>query len=133
MIVKKRIRFYNWLIDTFISLLTFLILIKLIFPLKPGEEITRLFKYYFIILNAIYYFVAELFFNRTIGKVFTKTKVEYPNDNTHLLGKVLIRTISRYIPFEALSIFLSKKNRVLHDMLSNTRVISNTTINNSQS
>lgn len=70
----------------------------------------------------IYYFISEYYFSRTIGKKIMKLEIVI---KTNRLLSILIRTISRLIPFDPIT-FVLFKNKLLHDYLSNTKVISST-------
>jgi len=74
-----------------------------------------------MIIAFMYYFILELIFQSTIGKVLTKTTVVSITGYPPRLKDVLIRSISRFIPFEAYSYINSEVG--LHDKLSKTRVI----------
>jgi len=70
----------------------------------------------------LYYFICDYFFQRTVGKLVTKTKTVNVWGEKPKLKQVLIRTTTRFVPFEALTFFTS--NGVgWHDKLSKTRVI----------
>lgn len=73
----------------------------------------------FIILN---YLVLEYFFGRSFGKLITGGIVVNKNGLKPGFGAILIRTLCRLIPFDALS-FLGKSGRIWHDSLSNTYVV----------
>ena len=77
----------------------------------------------FLIL-VFYYIPQEALFGRTVGKLLTKTKVVDLNGNKITFGKTILRTICRFIPFEAFS-FLGGGGRPQgwHDSLSKTKVV----------
>lgn len=78
---------------------------------------------YFVILYSSYCFIFELLFYRTLGKVVTGTIViEIESLDKPSIGQVLIRTISRLIPFEGFS-FIDSRPRGWHDSLSGTAVV----------
>ncbi|MVM37941.1 hypothetical protein GO730_10615 [Spirosoma sp. HMF3257] len=68
-----------------------------------------------------YYILTELLFQRTLGKVLTKTKVVSLTGDKPSLLQIIFRTLSRSIPFEYLSYFVTVEG--LHDKLSKTRVV----------
>lgn len=76
----------------------------------------------FVILFFLYYFINELLFKTTIGKLITRTKLVSINNSKLGLKTIFVRSLSRLIPFEQLS-FLSSLPVGIHDSLSNTRVI----------
>lgn len=69
-----------------------------------------------------YYFVMELVFGRTVGKIVTGTKVVRADGSRPSAGQIIGRTLSRIIPFEAFS-FFSSPCVGWHDSLSGTRVV----------
>jgi uncharacterized RDD family membrane protein YckC len=68
-----------------------------------------------------YYIILEYFFQKTLGKVLTKTTVISKTGSKPTLGKIIGRTISRSIPFEYFSYLVTVNG--IHDSLSGTRVI----------
>jgi hypothetical protein len=72
-----------------------------------------------------YYSIQEAFCGRTLGKWIMGTKVVSLNGAAPSLSQVLLRSLCRFIPFEALS-FLGQKRRPRgwHDRIPNTMVIS---------
>jgi uncharacterized RDD family membrane protein YckC len=68
-----------------------------------------------------YYILTEFLFQKTLGKVLTKTMVVTKTGDKPTLGQIIGRTLSRSIPFE----YLSYLGTVIgiHDRLSGTRVI----------
>ncbi len=74
------------------------------------------------IIVLIYYVVLEAKTGRTIAKYITKTKVVDSNGETPDLGTIFIRTLCRFIPFEAFS-FLGSDASGWHDKLSKTKVV----------
>ncbi len=70
----------------------------------------------------VYYGLFESLTQRTIGKYITGTKVVYFNGAKPGEGAILLRSVCRQIPLEALS-FLGPYGIGWHDMLSKTLVI----------
>jgi uncharacterized RDD family membrane protein YckC len=69
-----------------------------------------------------YYIITEYFFQKTLGKLITKTKViSTKTFEKPTLLQIIGRTLSRSIPFEYFSFFASTEG--FHDKLSKTRVI----------
>lgn len=68
-----------------------------------------------------YYIISEYFFQRTVGKLITGTKVISNSGIKPSFRKVLGRTMCRSIPFEYLSYLINVNG--LHDRLSGTVVI----------
>ena len=70
-----------------------------------------------------YYVIQEFLFNTTIGKSVFKLMVISVNTGEKLtLSDVIIRTLSRFIPFDVF-FFFSKRPVGLHDMISKTVVV----------
>jgi uncharacterized RDD family membrane protein YckC len=72
--------------------------------------------------SIFYYLVFEFFFGRTIGKFITGSVVVNENGLKPNFRIVCVRTLSRFIPFDALS-FLTKSGRIWHDSISKTYVV----------
>jgi len=71
----------------------------------------------------IYYFSMESLTQRSFGKYITNTKVVLSNGEKPTSQDVLIRSLCRIIPFDALS-FLGANGKGWHDSLSKTYVVS---------
>jgi uncharacterized RDD family membrane protein YckC len=115
--MKKRIRFYNFIIDS-----TIFFIIVIVFSILLKEYIERQnLKYLMILLYYLYYFILELTIGQTIGKMVTKTKVvNIDNSEKPNFSRIFIRTIARLIPIDFLSyLFLSNG---IHDILSKTEL-----------
>lgn len=72
--------------------------------------------------HLIYFVLLEWLTGCTIGKLLTGTKVVDEDGNHPSFGRILLRTLARFIPFEFLS-FLGTPPRGRHDSLSGTYVI----------
>jgi uncharacterized RDD family membrane protein YckC len=123
------VRLCNFLIDSFfIGIIAFIVLtISFRYSSSsPGFSVSRN-RILGFVLYFLYYFLCEVTFGSTIGKLFTKTKIA-DNDTFEkpAAGKVFIRTLCRFIPFEALTIFFNKNNLLWHDIISRTTVIKKT-------
>lgn len=70
----------------------------------------------------LYYFLTETYFSRTFAKYFTKTIVVTKDGSRPNKRTISIRTLSRFIPLEALT-FLGTNVRGLHDLFSDTFVV----------
>jgi uncharacterized RDD family membrane protein YckC len=117
-------RLLNFILDYIfqvIIILTFWVFVKLI-EIDLLQNTDSLVLNYFLI--AIYYIFFETVFGKTPAKYITRTKVVL-SDN---LGKpeyraIMIRTLCRAIPFEALSFLFSNTAVGWHDKFSKTLVI----------
>jgi hypothetical protein len=72
-----------------------------------------------IMVYFLYYFMGESIFRQTFGKICTNSCV-VSNGIGLSTGRIFLRTLSRYIPFDPLS-FLWKGN--WHDSVSSTNVV----------
>jgi len=70
----------------------------------------------------IYYVIFEYSTGRSVAKFITKTKVVNMQGEQPGFKTIFIRTLCRFIPFEAFS-FLGESKTGWHDTLSKTRVI----------
>lgn len=113
------LRLLNFVIDTIIWL-TLAALFT--FPLSANNPMQLLLGYVLVFAAFIgYYYVMETKFQRTVGKFMTKTKVVQMDGTQPSNGTILVRTLSRLLPFDRLS-YLFVKNG-LHDYLSKTMVV----------
>lgn len=69
-----------------------------------------------------YYFLCEIIWKKTLGKVITRTHVISVEGGEPTVGQIIGRTFCRFIPFDALSFFGSNPAG-WHDKFSNTRVV----------
>ena len=112
-------RFLNFLID-------YVLVVRFIIPFSVGA----MFPYedestwYVIVLICIilYFFLLETFTGRTLGKLITGTRVLNLSDEKPSAGRIFIRTLCRFIPFDALS-YLSSRPVGWHDSISKTYVV----------
>jgi uncharacterized RDD family membrane protein YckC len=122
-IADKGTRFGNHFIDN----IAVIILVMLNAFLLDGllhivpEDGSPWLALYFFVLYFGYHFLFEYFFGRTIGKFITKTKVVAINGDQPNTKTLLIRNISRLIPFDNFSFLLGEDG--WHDSISETRVI----------
>ncbi|WP_319481656.1 RDD family protein [uncultured Draconibacterium sp.] len=124
-------RFANYFLDwifAYILMLLLLFTMGIVLGIvTPGavDRITNNFAFVYGLILLCYYMYFVIFeatTGRTPGKFITGTKVvtmdgEQPNFST-----ILLRSICRFIPFEAFS-FLTESKTGWHDRLSKTRVI----------
>ena len=75
-----------------------------------------------IVILIIYYLVFESLTGRTLGKYITNTKILTEEGQKPEVDKILYRTLSRMIPFEAFS-FFGEAGRGWHDTISKTVVV----------
>jgi len=121
-------RFLNYLCDLFFFLIIFYALAVAF--VASGGRITEspaysgsdlLFRLFAMILFVVYYFLFELLCKgRTIGKFITGTKAVNEDGSEMGARTVLLRSLSRIVPFEALSAF---GGHPWHDTWNHTYVI----------
>jgi len=118
--VSKGTRFLNYFIDLLVITILVVPNINILSQgtIFDSNSILNESPYWFFSLNMFfYYLVLELLFGQTFGKLVTQTHVAYSD---HRLGTIFIRTLCRFIPFEAFS-FFGKKG--WHDSISRTEVV----------
>jgi uncharacterized RDD family membrane protein YckC len=76
-----------------------------------------------IIFSVLYWPVFELVFNKTPGKWLTSTRVVAEDGGRPNGKQILIRSLVRWIPFEALSFVRKRRPVGWHDRWSGTRVV----------
>lgn len=87
------------------------------------ESLSLLEIFFFgLIILFFYYGITEMYFSRTFAKYFTKTIVVKYDGSRPNMKSIIIRTVSRLIPFEPFS-FLVTDSRGWHDILSVTYVV----------
>ena len=118
--VSKLRRLGTWAIDAACIIVLFMVAVRLL-PLNliPVEH------YRLLLLGIIfcYYALAELLFQRTMGKALLHTLVVTTNDNKPSAGRLLLRTLCRFLPLEPLSMLFSGRALGWHDTLSGTKVV----------
>jgi uncharacterized RDD family membrane protein YckC len=125
-------RFTNFILDTifyliFCAIIGFVLgIVFAIFSpslLSIFNEENKIISYLIgFIALFIYYSILEALTGRTIAKFITKTKVINENGLKPDYREILLRTICRFIPFDAFS-YLSDDNLGWHDKLSKTKVV----------
>lgn len=111
-------RFLNYVIDRFAKYIVFFIILGI-----AGAT-------HQIILNVIaglffvsYHIVCESVWQKTLGKVITKTKVVDMQGNKPKFWTIVLRSICRMIPFDFISFFFGGYPVGWHDSLSKTFVV----------
>lgn len=130
--VDKGTRFLNRLLDfIFLLLISFIlgiflgIFFAIVYPpaLYMFEVENKVFDYIAaFLISMIYYVALEASTGRTIGKFITKTKVVDEKGQKPVFSVIFMRSLCRFIPFDALS-FLFSSSGGWHDTISNTRVV----------
>lgn len=108
-------RFINFIID---SVVYFVIISIVLLIFKNNLEMSKM-RYLLISLYYLYYFFSEYFFQMTVGKLITRTKVVSMKDGDKpTFSQILIRTLARIIPIDFVFYFFNYNG--IHDILSKT-------------
>ncbi len=129
---SKEKRFINMIIDMIgYYVFTFMVgfffgllaLIGIEGPLNYLVEIDRIGELLLgIVIVFTYFTVFEVLTQRSLGKLITKTKVVLEDGTKPTTKDIALRTLCRFIPFEAFS-FLGDQGRGWHDSISETYVV----------
>lgn len=118
--VSKLRRLATWAVDALCVVLLFTLLVRTLPDrLVPVEH----FRLLVLAITFVYYATAELLFRRTVGKALTHTLVVTADDNQPGSGRLLLRTLCRFLPLEPLSLLFSHRALGWHDTLSGTKVV----------
>ena len=136
MLASKSKRFANYMIDRilFYSLFLLLGIVSYMIAELIGNESFYIFlenldsinplldKLITAIIFVIFYFILESISQITIGKLVTQTKVVLENGEKPAPETIILRSLCRFIPFNAIS-FLGNIPRGWHDTISKTFVV----------
>lgn len=121
--VSNGTRFANYLVDFTASAALILFLTFRALDNDPGlEQDESTFNIVAYLLIFGYYSLFEIFSQRTLGKIITGTKVVTIDGRKPSAGDILLRTLCRFVPFEAFS-FFGDVNKGWHDKWSKTMVV----------
>lgn len=126
-------RFANLIIDTIVHYIIGIIIGVVLFlihelfdysePLLWIEDMNSATEYLMgFVISFLYYLVIETITGRSIGKFITGTLVLKQDGSELTPQDVMIRSLCRFIPFEAFS-FLGTPPRGWHDTISKTVVV----------
>lgn len=128
-------RFLNYVLDTAFTFLLGLalgavlgVLLAIWYPsgLSVFEQDNKVVEYLFgFVLGMFYYTVLEYSTGKTFAKMITNTRVVNEYGLKPDLGTIIVRSLCRFIPFDAIS-YLATEGIGWHDSLSKTRVIKET-------
>ncbi|WP_298761257.1 RDD family protein [uncultured Psychroserpens sp.] len=113
--IDKTTRLVNYIIDMLVVYLLFFV-----FTIFENSHGVNYLAFYSIMFT--YYFLFELITNQTLGKMITKTKVIYNDGSKPHAIRILVRSISRVLPFDALS-YMFGYELGMHDLFSSTKLI----------
>lgn len=118
-------RFFNAIIDEVVGRFILVIIIGVIINASKAQvspSIAILLNFFAL---PLYLLICESIWQRSLGKLITKTKVVQKDGTRPSFLRILGRTAARYIPFDALSFLFSKHPMGWHDAVSGTIVVSN--------
>ena len=123
-LASKEQRFLNFIIDRVVFYLIFFTIgILLVLWVENLENIGQGWDYLVSYTGMyIYFFIMETLLSKTIGKAITRTIVVYENGEKPILKDIAIRSLVRFVPFDAFS-FLGTLGNGWHDKWSNTFVV----------
>ncbi len=115
-------RFFNYIIDI-IAFYIIIFIIAIAFGFLGMAEMLTKTNIYILsaLILILYYSLTEGISGRTLGKLITGTKVITEDGGNPGFTKILVRTLCRFIPFEAFS-FLGDGTG-WHDTITKTRVV----------
>ena len=132
MMAGREIRFFNYLLDRIFLFIIGLmigaslgILFGLFYPrgITYVTNMNMLEKYILgTVIGVIYFSILEGSTGRSLAKFITRTRVVDENGKKPPFGRIVLRSLVRYIPFEAFS-FLGESPTGWHDKFSGTLVI----------
>lgn len=122
--VSSLIRFVNFVIDFVVIFIFYGMIVPSFEQFLNLSSQTQLIIYRMgtlAIFFAIYYIPFEHKYQKTLGKIITKTKVVNLEGEKAVLGDIISRTFCRLIPFDRFSFFFTRNG--FHDAISKTKVI----------
>ena len=122
--VSSLIRFVNFLIDFIVILIFYGMIVpnfEQFLNLTSRAELIIYRMGTLALFFAIYYIPFEHKYQKTLGKIITKTKVVNLEGEKAELGDIISRTFCRLIPFDRFSFFFTRNG--FHDAISKTKVI----------
>ena len=126
-IANSTLRSINFIIDivaVFLIYRSTAYVIQNLLNITSIREILFLNRTTVFVVFILYFILAENMFQKTLGKVITKTKVVNLDGGKPNFVDITIRTFSRLIPFDGISYLYSISG--FHDKLSKTIVIKET-------
>jgi hypothetical protein len=119
---EKTERFWNYMVDIFMSLFLILPLTTYFYYRFSEGRSNPFYQMLFMILFfVLYYTLTEGLFKVTFGKIITKSTVIDEKGEIISFDKSIGRTLCRLIPFEPFSFLL--KERGWHDSITDTYVV----------
>jgi uncharacterized RDD family membrane protein YckC len=126
-IANSTLRGINFIIDIaaiFLIYISIVYIIQKLFNIISTREILFVNRTTVLVVFISYFILTENIFQKTLGKVITKTKVVNLDGEKPNFVDITIRTVSRLIPLDGISYLYSISG--FHDKLSKTIVIKDT-------
>lgn len=120
-------RFLNSIFDNWVFSL--LVAVFLALPYSMGLMADGEVGLWIFLISIFQLPVGEYFFSKSFGKLITRTRVVSKDGSKPKLSQIVVRTLARFIPFDALS-FLDRHPVGWHDSLSGTIVINSNDLKN---
>ena len=115
-------RFANYLIDTLMVYILFFVFITVLYRAGSVNENLIGINYTIYLVMLGYYTIMEFATGKTVGKMITGTRVITVEGSKPDLKTAFIRSLCRFIPFEAFS-FLGSPCKGWHDTIAGSRVV----------
>jgi uncharacterized RDD family membrane protein YckC len=122
--VSSLIRFVNFVIDFIVIFIFYGMIVpnfEQFLSLTSKAELIIYRIGTLVLFFAIYYIPFEHKYQKTLGKIITKTKVVNLEAEKPELGDIISRTFCRLVPFDRFSFFFTRNG--FHDAISKTKVI----------
>lgn len=116
--VDSNSRLVHFFIDTLLIAFIFNIITGSILSLSSLGGTYSLLIY--ILISLIFYISTEYYFQKSPGKFISRTIVVNPDGSKPSFKQIVLRNISRFIPFDNFSYLVS--NRGFHDRIGKTIV-----------
>ena len=123
-IASSTLRSFNFIIDIvaiFLIYVSIIYMIQKLFKIISTREILFVNRTTALVVFILYFILTENMFQKTLGKVVTKTKVVNLDGEKPNFVEITVRTFSRLIPFDSISYLYCISG--FHDKLSKTIVI----------
>ena len=123
-IASSTLRSFNFIIDIvaiFLIYVSIIYMIQKLFKIISIREILFVNRTTALVVFILYFILTENMFQKTLGKVITKTKVVNLDGEKPNFVEITVRTFSRLIPFDSISYLYCISG--FHDKLSKTIVI----------
>lgn len=114
-------RLFALLIDSCVPAL--MLIATLFFSVMPPAEAARKIAWFFmLIVPPLYFFICEASFGGSLGKSLVHLTVQSKDGSRLSFGRVLVRSLARFVPFDSISALFSRERIAFHDRLSGTYV-----------